>query len=176
MERGCVKVARVTGIDELVQFMQNEADKAKERAKRQSKKETIDQIKRLSDKAVADWYGGYSPDFYDRLGGRSGALKKYSITQEGNSFFVDFNQNISSHQNNDLVSEIVIALGYHGGSPGDGTSGINWRTGYNFSEWGDPATWDPAIINVINEGIDEINKKNEERSADLFERYFGASW
>lgn len=172
MERGCVKVARVTGIDELVQFIQNEANRAKERAERQSKEQTKNQIKRLSDKAVADWYGGYGPNSYDR----SGALERYSIVQEGDNFFVDFNQNISSHQNNDLVSEIVIALGYHGGSPGDGTSGINWRTGYNFSEWGDPATWDPAIINVINEGIDEINKKNEERSADLFERYFGTSW
>lgn len=165
-------MARVTGIDELVQFIQNEANKAKERVERQSKEQTKNQIKRLSDKAVADWYGGYGPDSY----GRSGALERYSIVQEGDSFFVDFNQNISSHQNNDLVSEIVIALGYHGGSPGDGTSGINWRTGYNFSEWGDSATWDPAIINVINDGIDEINKKNEERSADLFEQYFGASW
>ena len=99
-------------------------------------------------------------------------MKDYNLVSEGDGVYVDFDQQIASHQDNDLVTEIVVAVGYHGGSPGTGTDTISWRTGPNFCKWGRPATHSPAIINEVNEGIDKINSESMDLASQLFSKYF----
>lgn len=166
-------MAKVKGLEELRQYIKKQADKAARKAQKQADSKTRQKLKEVSDEAIDKWYGGYDPTRYDRNEKR---MKGYTIDIDGDGFYVDFDQQIATHQNNDLVSEIVISLGYHGGSPGDGVSGIHWRTGYNFNQWGSPATWDYSIINTINDEIDKINRENEDSAVQLFEKYFGAGW
>lgn len=165
-------MATVTGIEELLQFMQNQANAAKEKAQRQANIDTRKELEDQTKKIVNRWYGYYSPEIYSR----SGNLQNFEIQDDGDGFWVDFSQEIASHQGNDYVLDLVVAQGYHGGSYGKDISGVHWRTGWHFSRWGAPAHMSPPIIDDVNVKVDELNSKNEEKAGELFDQYFGAGW
>ena len=152
--------------EQLEKRINEKAQQASEKAYTQAKKEAEQKAREIANNAIDRWYGEYSPKFYNRFG-----LKNFEILSQEDEILVDFSQQISVHQDNDMVLSWVVEEGYHGGSPSS-SFGYMWRTPYPyFMYWGRPASKSRPIIDEINEEIQNVGPYFKERSRQLFRQY-----
>ena len=144
-------------LSELVSFLQDRISKAQVYAADKGSQDLEKEIREISDNAIRRWRGDYSPKYY----GGNDSLENYTVVQTADDFRVRFDQQVASHQqNNDLVIDLVVGQGYHGGSPGEGANGIRWRTPVPyFTHWGAKAVSSDPIGKQINDGISKLNNK-----------------
>ena len=123
-----------------------------------------EELERIGDHVITDWYSTYEPIFYNRRGSLYNAFR---VNLNGTDYSVEFDYNLlGGDKVNELIFENSFIRGYHGGAA-DGVGHPNpgvpyWRTPYPLlTNWGRPAlrSFSPytRIVSEMNKKIREID-------------------
>lgn len=110
------------------------------------------EIESASRFAVEDWYMAFNPNSYERT---ESLLHVYDVQP----FVGEINVHLSSDElgghraSNDYIYNLAFIQGWHGGAF-QGFPPL-WRTGFNFSEWGDPAPKTTSAYMLMQKYIHE---------------------
>lgn len=110
------------------------------------------EIESASRFAVEDWYMAYSPISYDRT---ESLLNVYDVQPSIGKINVHLSSDeLGGHRaSNDYIYNLAFIQGWHGGAF-QGFPPL-WRTGFNFSEWGDPALKTTSAYLLMQQYISE---------------------
>ena len=112
-------------------------------------------VRKSVETALDSFYGSYDQKFYNRSEGFKNVGK---VTREGNIIYIDYLPEYADggyHQDTALVFQNVFMEGYHGGSGGEGSSDIQWRTPYPYYKyWGRSATQSTSIFKLAEREFD----------------------
>ena len=132
------------------------------------------EIESASRFAVEDWYMSFNPDYYERT---ESLLNVYDIQPQIGTINVHLRSDeLGGHRaSNDYIYEYMFILGYHGGAisgpehPAPGTP--YWRTGLEFSKWGDPAPKTTSAYTLMRKYISEKKDSIKELTWSTFLGY-----
>ena len=116
------------------------------------------EIESASRTAVEDWYMAFNPDYYERT---ESLLNVYDVQPLTGGINVHLSSDeLGGHRaSNDYIYEYMFILGYHGGAifgPEHPSPGVPyWRTGFNFSEWKNPAPKTTSAYTLMRKYISE---------------------
>lgn len=166
---------------ELQAILNKQIDRSAKIANDHAKNRARNKIVEVANNVVDNFYS-FGPDYYNR----TGALRDYEVGEDDGGFYVDFNQQISTHQDNDLVLDLVVEQGYHGGSPGAGAVGVMYRGPlpkpdkngelHGWFNWTRGAEKGSPILKDINEQIDIIEGSISDQTFQIFADNFGTSF
>ena len=132
-----------------------------------------DELERVGDHIITEWYSKYDPIFYDRYGGLYNA---FVVRLTGTNYSVYFGSSLMKDVYNQSVNWIYknsFIEGYHGGSRHNGIP--YWRTPYpNYTAWGRPAlrSFSPyyRMVKEMNKKIKEIDKLKQDEFDSVLNR------
>lgn len=132
-----------------------------------------EELERVGDHVITDWYSTYDPIIYDRYGG---LYKAFTVQLKGTIYSVYFGATLMDnvyHQSVNWIFKNSFIEGYHGGSRHNGIP--YWRTPYpELSNWGKPAkrSFSPyyRMINEMNKKIQEIDKTKQNEYDDVMKK------
>ena len=128
-------------------------------------KEIIDAVIPRIEQGIKDCVGRALDSFYGSYGAIYYTSKTRGFENVGELVRVDNTRILirylptdadgGYHQSTDLVFQNVFMKGYHGGSKGEGSSGIQWRTPYPYyKHWGRSAAQSTSIFDLAEKEMD----------------------
>lgn len=134
------------------------------------------EIESASRFAVEDWYMAYNPMSYERT---ESLLNVYDVQPQIGAINVHLSSNeLGGHRvSSDYIYDYMFIQGYHGGAidgknpnhPSPGTP--YWRTGKNFSKWGEPALKTTPAYMLMQQYIHEKKEPIQELTWNTFLGY-----
>lgn len=132
-----------------------------------------EELERVGECVVTDWYSRYDPIIYNRYGG---LYKAFSVRLKGLNYYVYFGASLMDdvyNQSTNWIYKNSFIEGYHGGSRHNGIP--YWRTPHpEYTDWGRPAirSFSPyyKMVNEMNKKIKEIDKLKQNEFDEVMKR------
>ena len=153
---------------EKIENLANSIALAEKKTNSEIPEKAAPEIESASRTAVEDWYMAFHPDYYERT---ESLLNVYDVQPLTGGINVHLSSDeLGGHRaSNDYIYNLVFIQGWHGGAF-QGFPPL-WRTGFNFSEWGDPAPKTTSAYMLMQKYISEKKKPIQELTRNTFLGY-----
>lgn len=129
-----------------------------------------EELERIGNDVITEWYSKYDPYFYDRYGGLYNA---FVVRLQGANYSVYFGASLMNdvyHQSTNWIFKNSFIEGWHGGSRHNGIP--YWRTPHpDYTNWGRPAkrSFSPyyRMISEMEKKIKEIDKAKQKEFDEI---------
>ncbi|HAU86959.1 MAG TPA: hypothetical protein DCW90_16155 [Lachnospiraceae bacterium] len=146
----------------------NSIETAKNKTNEEIPVKAAPEIESASRFAVEDWYMAYNPNSYERT---ESLLNVYDVQPQIGAINVHLSSGeLGGHRaSNEYIYNLAFIQGWHGGAF-QGFPPL-WRTGFNFSEWGDPAPKTTSAYMLMQKYIHEKKDTIQELTWSTFRGY-----
>lgn len=132
-----------------------------------------EELERIGEHIITEWYSDYDPILYDRYGG---LYKAFVVRLQGTKYSVHFGASLMNdvyHQSTNWIFKNSFIEGWHGGSRHNGIP--YWRTPHpEYTDWGRPAirSFSPyyKMVNEMNKKIREIDKIKQDEFDEVIKK------